>query len=391
MEKVQSTIDLLAKLVSFDTTSRNSNLEIVSYIEDFLAQYGVQSQRIYDETGLKANLLATIGPEDQAGYVLSGHTDVVPVDGQSWSGNPFEADVRNNRMYGRGTTDMKGFLALVLAKVPDMTRASLKKPFHLAFSYDEELGMQGAPSLIDEIGKRPVRPEACFVGEPTEMEVVIGHKGKNAVRVEVTGKSAHSSLAPHAVNAVEYAALVIAKIREIAGGLANGNVRDELYNIPFTTGQTALVQGGVHLSTIPDQCAFEFEFRTIPADDGNALVEEVKAYARDTLEPEMKAIEPETGFSFRTKFAYPGLETAPDSPVCLLAKKCSGRSDHAKVAYGAEAGMFSVRGGIPSVICGPGSIAQAHKPDEYIAISELEKGGEFVTRLIDHACTAGSH
>lgn len=387
----QSTLDLLAKLVSFDTTSRNSNLDIVNWIEDYLAQHGIQAQRIYDETGLKANLLATIGPEDRAGYVLSGHTDVVTVDGQSWSSNPFEADVRNNRVYGRGTTDMKGFLALVLAKVPDMTRASLKKPFHLAFSYDEELGMQGAPSLIDEIGKLPVRPEACFVGEPTEMEVIIGHKGKNAVRVEVTGKASHSSLAPHAVNAVENAAMLIAKIREIALALAQGKVRDELYDVPFTTGQTALVQGGTHLSTIPDRCAFEFEFRTIAADDGNALVEEVKAYARDILEPEMKAIMPETGISFQNKFAYPGLETAPDSPVCLLAKKCSGRNAHAKVAYGAEAGLFSVRGGIPSVICGPGSIAQAHKPDEYIAISELEKGGEFITRLIDHACTASSH
>ncbi len=323
--------------------------------------------------------------------MLSGHTDVVTVDGQSWSSNPFEADVRNNRMYGRGTTDMKGFLAVVLAKVPDMTRASLKKPFILAFSYDEELGMQGAPSLIDEIIKLPVQPEACFVGEPTEMEVVIGHKGKNAVRVEVTGMASHSSLAPHAVNAVEYAALLITKIREIALRLAQGQVRDELYNVPFTTGQTALVQGGTHLSTIPDQCAFEFEFRTIPADDGDALVEEVKAYARDTLEPEMKAIAPETGISFHDKFSYPGLETAPDSPVCLLAKKCSGESAHAKVAYGAEAGLFSVQGGIPSVICGPGSIAQAHKPDEYIAISELERGGEFMTRLIDHACTADSH
>jgi len=384
MDSIRTTTDLLTKLVSFDTTSRNSNLKLISFVEEYLSHYGIDSRRVYDKTGQKANLLASIGPLDRAGYVLSGHTDVVPVDGQAWSSDPFSAEIRDARMYGRGTVDMKGFLAVILAAVPGMVRAPLKKPLHLAFSYDEEIGMLGVPGLIDEIGQLAVPPVACFVGEPTEMQTIIAHKGKQAMCVEVTGLAGHSSLTPQAVNAVEYAARLVTRVHEIARRLAKEGTRDELYDVPYSTGQSAIIQGGTHLSTIPDICRFEFEFRSIGADNAAGLVDEVRAFAADTLEPEMHSVAPQTGISFTVKFAYPGLETAADAPVTTLAQACGG-GEIGKVAFGAEAGLFSVRGGIATVVCGPGSIAQAHKPDEYIELSELEKGCAFMQRLLEHA------
>lgn len=378
---VQSSKDILASLVSFDTVSRNSNLDLIAWVEGYLDRLGVKHERVYDETGQKSNLWATLGPKDVSGYILSGHTDVVPVDDQTWTDSPFKLTERDGKLFGRGSTDMKGYVACCLAAVPDMLNANLKKPLHLAFSYDEEVGCWGVRRMIPKIVEGAARPIACFVGEPTEMDVVIGHKGKRSFKVVVHGRTCHSSLAPLGVNAVEYAARVIAKIRDISDRLAKTGTRDDLYDIPFTTGHTGYLHGGTALNIVPDIATFEFEFRMIAQDKSGPLVQEVIDYAKNVLEPEMKAVAPEAGFDFQDRSEFAGLDTAADAEVTLLAKSLSGRNSHSKVAYGTEGGLFS-QAGIPTVVCGPGNIDQAHKADEFIRITELEKCGHFLDRLI---------
>lgn len=378
-------LDLIAKLIGFDTTSRNSNLELIAFVEDYLDAHGVSSRRVPDATGKKANLIATIGPVETPGFVLSGHTDTVPVDGQDWTSDPFTADVRGDKLYGRGSADMKSFCAIVLGKVPEMVKAPLDKPLHLAFSYDEEVGCLGVRDLVRQMTDWDVRPEACFIGEPTEMRVVIGHKGKKARTVELTGKTTHSSLAPQAVNAVEYAARLIVKIYEIGQRLRSDTAHDLLYDVPFSTAHVAPIHGGTSLNIVPDECTFDFEFRVIAADDRAALMNEVETYARDVLEPEMKARAPEAGIHFSDKSDTPGLDTAPDAPVTALAKSLAEVNAESKVAFGTEGGLFSEWAEVPTVVCGPGSIEQAHKADEFIALGEIDKCERFLDRLIVQA------
>ena len=378
---VQSSKEILSALVGFDTVSRNSNLDLIAWVEQYLDRHGVKHERIYDETGKKSNLWATLGPADVPGYILSGHTDVVPVDDQNWTDSPFKLTERDGKLYGRGSTDMKGYVACCLAAVPEMLKANLKKPLHLAFSYDEEVGCYGVRGMIAKIPERPAKPIACFVGEPTEMDVVIGHKGKRSFKVTVHGRTCHSSLAPLGVNAVEYAARVIAKIRDISDRMAKSGTRDELYDVPFTTGHTGYLHGGTALNIVPDIATFEFEFRVLAADKSSVLAQEVIDYAKTVLEPEMKAVAPEAGFDFEDRSEFAGLDTPENAEVTLLAKQLSGRNSHSKVAYGTEGGLFS-QAGIPTIVIGPGSIDQAHKADEFIAISELEKCGVFLDRLI---------
>jgi acetylornithine deacetylase len=380
---VERTKEVLEALVSFDTVSRNSNLDLIAWVEGYLDRLGVKHQRVYDETGQKSNLWATLGPADMPGYILSGHTDVVPVDDQTWTDSPFKLTERDGKLYGRGSTDMKGYVACCLAAVPDMLNASLKRPLHLAFSYDEEVGCWGVRRMIPKIVEGVAKPIACFVGEPTQMDVVIGHKGKRSFKVIVHGRTCHSSLAPLGVNAVEYAARVVAKIRDISDRLAKNGARDQLYDIPFTTGHTGYLHGGTALNIVPDIATFEFEFRLIAQDKSSDLAKEVLDYAKGVLEPEMKAVAPEAGFDFQDRSEFAGLDTAPDAEVTQLAKQLSGRNSHSKVAYGTEAGLFAAAG-IPSVVIGPGSIDQAHKADEWIAVSELAKCGQFIDRLIAH-------
>jgi acetylornithine deacetylase len=379
-------ISVLEALVGFDTTSRNSNLELISWVEAYLDRLGVAHARVPDQTGVKANLMATIGSPETPGYILSGHTDVVPVDGQTWSSDPFRLTERDGRLYGRGSTDMKGFVACCLAAVPDMLARKLARPIHLALSYDEEVGCIGVRDIIARLHDAPVKPIACFVGEPTEMQVVIGHKAKRSGHVTVRGRTVHSSLAPLGVNAVEYAARLIVKIRDIADRLAREGARDPLYDVPHSTGHTGYVHGGTALNIVPDVCTFEYEFRTIAADDRDALAAEVATYARQVLEPQMKAVAPEAGIELRERSSFPGLDTPPASDIVSLSKVFAGRNDLAKVAFGTEAGGYAADG-IPSVVVGPGSIDQAHKADEFIAVAELEKCGVFLDRLIDH-CSA---
>jgi acetylornithine deacetylase len=380
---VQSSKDILSALVSFDTVSRNSNLDLIAWVEGYLDKLGVKHQRVYDETGQKSNLWATLGPKDAPGFILSGHTDVVPVDDQNWTDSPFKLTERDGKLYGRGSTDMKGYVACCLAAVPDMLKANLKRPLHLAFSYDEEVGCWGVRRMIPKIVEGAAKPIACFVGEPTGMDVVIGHKGKRSIKVIVRGRTCHSSLAPLGVNAVEYAARVIAKIRDIGDRLAKDGARDGLYDVPFSTAHTGYLHGGTALNIVPDIATFEFEFRVLPADNSDTFMKEVVDYAKNVLEPEMKAVAPEAGFEFQDRGEFAGLDTSAEAEVTLLTKHLTGRNSHSKVAYGTEGGLFS-QAGIPTVVCGPGSIDQAHKADEWIAISELEKCGKFIDRLIEH-------
>ncbi|ESR25576.1 acetylornithine deacetylase [Lutibaculum baratangense] len=381
----RTSAELLADLVAFDTTSRNPNLELISYVEAYLQDLGIPSERVPDETGEKANLWATIGPDDVPGIILSGHTDVVPVDGQDWTSDPFTLTERNGRLYGRGSTDMKGFLACCLSAVPAMRERRLARPVHLAFSCDEEVGCVGVRTLLDRLAERAVKPRFCVVGEPTSMRVMIGHKGKRSMRVSVHGRACHSSLAPQGVNAVDYAAMLVLKIREIGRRFAQSGARDEGYDVPYTTAHTGIMAGGTALNIVPDFCTFDCEFRALPSDDADALVEELRRYAKDELEPEMKAIAPEAGIEIDVFAAFPGVETRPDEEITRLAQGFAEAEGWGKVAYGTEGGLFQTRLGVETVICGPGSIAQAHKPDEFIARSELDACDRFIGRLVGWA------
>lgn len=378
--------EILASLVAFDTTSRESNLGLIAFVESYLAEHSVACERVYNETGTKANLWATIGPSEVPGIVLSGHTDVVPVDGQEWTSDPFVLDEREGRLYGRGACDMKGFLASALAAVPHIMERELSRPIHLAFSYDEEVGCVGVVRLLEWLRDEPVKPAFCIVGEPTSMQVIVGHKTKRSMRVTVRGRSSHSSLAPHGVNAVDYAAMLVLKMREIGARLASEGARDEAYDVVHSTAHTGVIAGGTALNIVPDRCLVECEFRVLPGEDADALVEELRTYARNELEPRMKQIAPEAGIDIDVFAAFPGLETLPEAEVTVLAKRFAGTNGHGKVAFGTEAGRFHEVLGIPTVVCGPGSIEQAHKPDEYLERSQLDASDRFIARLVEWAC-----
>ncbi|VIO71420.1 Acetylornithine deacetylase [Bradyrhizobium ivorense] len=375
---------LLADLVAFDTVSDRSNLPLIDHIEKYLASLGVSGQRIVDDTGQKSSLWVTIGPEDKAGLVLSGHTDVVPVAGQDWSHNPFELVERDGRLYGRGTTDMKGFVAVCLAMVPEMLTANLKTPIHLAISYDEEIGCVGVRPMLRELSRKPIKPLGCFVGEPTQMQVIIGHKGKHGVRATFRGLARHSSIAPDGVNAIEYAAELIVEIRRRAALLAADAERSSLYDVPHSTLLTSIVHGGAALNIVPDTCAVEFECRGIGITESRQVTDAIIAWAKAEIEPRMRAQHPECGIDFEEILDYPALDTPAENPFVTLAKQLAGRNDHAKVAFGTEAGLFVSMAGVPSVVVGPGGIAQAHTPDEFVELSQLLACGDFVARLITH-------
>lgn len=380
-----STLDILAALVAFDTTSHKSNLDCIGWIEAYLARCGVACERFPDASGQKASLFATIGPASDQGYILSGHTDVVPVDGQAWSSDPFELRVADGRAYGRGALDMKGFVACVLAAVPEMAARPLSAPLHLAFSYDEEIGCVGVVPMLDQLAARGFKAAGAFIGEPTSMGVVVGHKGKTAMRAHVRGFASHSSLAPQGVNAVEFGARFVAHIQSIGAELARSGARDEAFDVPFSTFITGVMQGGVAVNVIPHECRIDFETRVIACDDRFALVERARRFAREVLEPEMQAVRPDTGFDFEVISDMPTLETPPDAAVATLAMRLVGSNRWSKVAFGTEASHFSSILGTPSVVVGPGSIEQAHKPDEFIELSQLAACEAFVGRLIETA------
>jgi acetylornithine deacetylase len=378
----RTTLDILSALVAFDTTSRNSNLACVGWIEDYLARYGVASRRIADDTGTKANLFASIGPDRPDGIILSGHTDVVPVDDQPWSSDPFRLEVRDCKAYGRGTCDMKGYLAAVLAAVPEMVAQPLARPIHLAFSCDEEVGCTGVRPMLAALAAENFRAAACFVGEPTLMEVVIGHKGGKRMVVKVMGSTAHSSLAPTAVNAVEWGARLVAHIRDLADKTAEQGPFDPLYDIPHTTLHVGLFSGGTAPNIVPDEASLTFEVRAIGAESPSTYTDAVEAYATTVLTPRMRQVHAGAGFTFIPFVDVPALDIAPDHEAVTMAKRLAGRNGHAKVAYGTEAGLFQTLLGVPSVVIGPGSIGEAHKADEFIALAELDRADAFMHRLV---------
>jgi acetylornithine deacetylase len=383
-----ASIEMVRRLVAMDTTSRNSNLELIDFIADYLAALGIESRLVRDESGRKANLYATLGPQDKPGIALSGHTDVVPIDGQDWSCDPWRVSERQGRLLGRGTADMKSFIAVVLAAAPELIRRRPVTPVHLVFTYDEEVGCIGVRRLLGLLAELPVRPFACIIGEPTEMKVMTGHKGKMSVRCLVHGRECHSSLAPAGVNAVEYAAEVIAYLRAMARRIAAEGPFDGNFDVPHTTVHTGVVSGGTALNIVPKHCRFDFEFRYVPGVDPEALLGEVKSFAEKKLGPEMKAVAAEAGFSWEAISAFPGMDTPVDSAIVEFVKSLAGSNSVGKVAFGTEGGLYQ-QAGIPTVICGPGSIAQAHKPDEFIEIAQIAQCESFMSRLIDRVCRLG--
>lgn len=374
---------LLERLIGFATVSRDSNLELIAFIQRYLADLGVESELFHNAERTKANLFATIGPRDQGGIVLSGHTDVVPVDGQAWTVDPFELTERDGRLYGRGTADMKGFIAAVLAAVPAFLAKPLRTPVHLAFSYDEEVGCLGVRSMLAELERRPHKPRLCLIGEPTELKPVLGHKGKLAVRCQVHGAACHSAYAPYGVNAIEYAARLIGKLGDIGTGLARPEHHDARFDPPFSTVQTGTIKGGRALNIVPAECEFDFEVRALPNFDAQTVADELQAYADSELVPRMQAVQADTGIRLQPLSAYPGLATAPDSEAARLIATLCGSNDFGTVAFGTEGGLFD-QAGIPTVVCGPGSMDQGHKPDEFVSVEQLERCEAMLVRLAEY-------
>ena len=380
----KNSIEILKKLVSFDTTSFKSNLDLIKFIENYLNDLNIKSELIYDETKNKANLFTTIGPNLQGGIVLSGHTDVVPITKQNWTSDPFILTERDNKLFGRGSSDMKGFIAIVLSRVSAMVEKKLKKPIHLAFSYDEEIGCVGVHSLLDLIKKKSINPEFCIVGEPTSMEMVIGHKGKHAYDVKVDGLSCHSGQAPYGVNAINYASKLINYIEEINKEKSIKGPFDNEYEIPYSTLHTGLIKGGTILNIVPNLCQFEFEIRHLAEDDPLEIIQRIKQYTEELLIKEMHNISSTTNIEINEKINYPGLNISESISPVKQVKELLGKSSHKKVVFGTEGGLFKRELNLPTIICGPGSIDQAHKPDEFISIQQIEKGGTFIDKLINN-------
>ncbi len=374
---------LLADLVAFDTTSRNSNLDLIDYVRTYLSGYGIASTLVHDATGQKANLWATIGGNGDGGVILSGHTDCVPVDGEVWTSDPFTLTERDGRLYARGAADMKGFLACVLAAVPTLITARLSRPVHLAFSHDEEIGCVGVRSLLAKLAETGPRPSMCIVGEPTSMQVVTGHKGGRAYRCHVDGLSAHSSLAPRGVNAIEFAAEIIVFIRKIAQDLANGP-QDADFDLTHSTISTGLIEGGAAINIVPASCSFVFEFRNLLEVDQSGIFARIDDFAIAAILPEMRRVYPGAGIRFEQIYEYPAHSIDSQDPFVTTMKSLAGRNDNSKVAFGAEAGLFRRELGIPTVLCGPGAIAVAHKPDEYVDLEQLRACDRFIAALAAH-------
>lgn len=376
-----TSLDLLDHLVAFPTVSSAPNRDLVAFVVDFLAARGVETTLVPNGEGTKANLFATIGRKDRGGVMLSGHTDVVPVEGQAWSGDPFRLRDLDGRLTGRGTTDMKGFLACALAAADRATRMDLATPLHLAFSYDEEIGCVGVRSLLDAMAAAPFRPEMAIIGEPTSMRIATGHKGKTALKALCCGREAHSALAPTALNAIHLACAYVEKIRARQAAFARTGARDEAYDVPYTTLHVGRIGGGTALNIVPNACAIEFEFRNLAEDDPTALLACLEADAEAVAAP-WRASFPEAAVRVEVTNAYPGLSTREDEPVVAFAQTLTGRNDRIKLAFGTEGGLFRERLAIPTVICGPGSMDQGHKPDEWVAREQIAECDRFMDALL---------
>ena len=366
------TEEILERLIAFDTTSSKPNMDLIDWVRDLLAKAGIEAVIVPDAAKGKANLYATVGPEGIGGVMLSGHTDVVPVEGQDWTRPPFALTRDGGRLYGRGTTDMKGFCAAAIAASIRAKGMALRTPLHLALSYDEEVGCLGVRSLIDMLEGAPVRPAMCIVGEPTGMAVATGHKGKVALRATCVGREGHSALAPFALNALHLAADFIVAIREEQAQIAAHGLRDGDYDVPYTTVHAGVMRGGVQVNIVPNQAVIDFEIRSLAEDNPEAVIARLRA-AAEAIVAQHQDTFPEAAIRVDRLWDYPGLGTPSDAAVVNFVKGLTGANGTIKVAYGTEGGLFSQRLGIPTVICGPGSMAQGHKPDEYVSEEQMAR------------------
>lgn len=371
----------LSKLVAFDTTSCNSNLPLIECIGNWLDDLQIPVTLTYDPTKTKANLFASLPASDgslDGGLILSGHTDVVPVSGQRWDSNPFCAIKRDNRIYGRGTCDMKGFLAVVLAMIPEFQIKSRKHPVHVAFSYDEEVGCLGVPLLIADLQQKGIQPTACIVGEPTEMVPVVAHKGINSFKCRVHGHAVHSSLTPNGCNAIEYGAKLICWLRDFAEQLKEKGSKDNLYDVPYTTLTSTMVSGGIAMNTIPSSLEFLFEFRNLPHDNPDQITQAIKDYVSESLVPEMQKEFVDASVKLEPMNCIPAFQTSEDIELIEM----MGKGERIrKVSYATEAGFFQ-KAGIPTIVCGPGSIVEAHKANESVSLEQLDKCEKFLRMVV---------
>jgi acetylornithine deacetylase len=375
--------ELLARLVAFDTTSSKTNIPLIEFVEAYLAGHGIASHRVPTADGQKTSLFATIGPSDTGGVALSGHTDVVPVAGQAWDTDPFTLVERDGKLYGRGSCDMKGYLACALAMVPDLKTRKLKMPFHLAFSYDEEVGCTGVRPMIAELGKTLPRPRYTFVGEPSNMTVVDAHKGPVRWRVELTGRAAHSSMPHLGVNAIAYAGRLIGELLRMEEEL-KASTRNPRFDPPYTSMQVTQIEGGTASNVVPVPCWFGWETRALPGFDPLALQRRLETFAAETCLPEMRAIAPEADIKIIRVNLVSAYAADTRSGIVPLTLKLAGQNETLAVSYCTEAGLFQ-DGGAPAIICGPGDIAQAHTVNEFVRVEELAKCLAFLGRLADWA------
>lgn len=379
-----NTVTWLTRLIAHDTTSRYSNLALIEDIADFLSHHGLQPWLAHDATGQKANLFVTLPAADgttAGGLIFSGHTDVVPVDGQDWQSDPFHAVIRDDKLYGRGAADMKGFIAAVLAAIPRMKAAKLARPLHIALSYDEEIGCLGAPVMIDALQQRGLSPEYCIVGEPTSMQMVVAHKGIHTFTCRVHGKAAHSSLTPQGVNAIEYAAQLILFIQQLGQRLQHDYAQDAAFDVPFSTLSVNTIQGGIASNIVPQLCEFGFDYRNLPHMQPADVIEPIQRYIREVLEPQMRAVDANCGIELHHHAAVPAMPEADAQALLQLVAQLVDNHTRHKVAYATEGGQFK-QAGIHTVICGPGSIEQAHRANEFVSLAQLARCDDFLNKMI---------
>ncbi|MCP3977542.1 MAG: acetylornithine deacetylase [bacterium] len=374
-----NTVEMLERLVAFDTTSRDSNLELIDLVESHLEAAGVSSRRVWSPDRTKANLWATIGPAVAGGVVVSGHTDCVPVDGQAWTTDPFALTLQGDRLVGRGTADMKGFVASALVAVERWTTQELKRPIHLALSYDEEVGGAGARPLVADMAAANLRPDYCIVGEPSSMQVVTAHKGIETYVATISGTEIHSSLAPRAVNAVEFGARLVTALSDLADQRAAEGPFDDDFDVPHTTIHPGVIHGGTALNIVARLCEVELEFRYLPGESPDALRTKIEGIAAEIagLMPDINDV----GIIVRRRAGFPDLDTPQDSPAVAAVEALTPVAGTSKVAYGTEAGLFAEALNAPTIVCGPGAIAVAHKPDEYVELEQLETCDSFMDAL----------
>ncbi len=379
-DRLNASIEILERLVGFESISGRPTHEIVGYIQDYLSGHGVDAALSYDDAGERANITAIIGPKTGGGVLLNGHTDVVPVEGQIWDTDPFTLTRKGDRLYGRGSVDMKGFLACVLASVPQFKAAGLQKPVHIAFSYDEETGGFGMPVLLNDMADRGVRPDVVIVGEPTEMQIITGHKGGYEMRTEITGHEVHSCDPRNGVSAIRAAMKLIAKIEEIGEQRAANFIAGSPYQPPYPTFNIGIVEGGSARNATAGWCNFDWEYRQMPDEDGARTVAEIETYAKEVLLPPMKAVSPKADIRIITEAPVPGLDDRNAAHAAAFVSEITGLNSQGVVSFGTDGGYFS-DAGFSTVIFGPGSISRAHGPDEFIELSELAQGLDFLDKV----------